>query len=194
MSEQLATPAPVRRARGRPPGAKDKAPRVRRTRVQVQKEGATPPKKLKEGAIQAQFIKWLETVPAPGVPGAKLGHFTFAIPNGIWIPGELQVRIRIIMTMRRQGMKKGIPDVTIALPLHGWHGCFIELKRDKSKMAPSQIEDGQREWLKRLRAAGYFVEMVAGLTDACQAVGRYLSGAQPLPFPWEVSDADAQAG
>lgn len=151
------------------------------------------PKKLKEGQIQSLFIKWLAGVPAPGMPGRKLGEYVFAIPNGIWIPGDLQTRIRIIMNMRRQGMKKGIPDVTIALPLHGRPGAFIELKRDPKQIQPSNIQPEQREWLTRLREVGYFVEMAVGLSNACAAVGRYMQGQAPEPFPWEVVSADASS-
>lgn len=194
MQEQT-THAPKRK-RGRPPGAKDSAPRARRSRKQIaegQQAMAAAPKKLKEGQIQSLFIKWLGGVPAPGRPGRKLGDYVFAIPNGIWIPGDLQTRIRIIMNMRRQGMKKGIPDVTIALPLHEYSGAFIELKRDAKQIQPSNIQDEQRDWLTRLREVGYFVEMVVGLEGACAAVGRYMQGLKPAPFPWEVESADAPA-
>lgn len=189
MQEQT---TPIKRKRGRPPGKKDAAPRVRRSRKQIAEgQQAAAPKKLKEGQIQSLYIKWLAGVPAPGKPGRKLGDYVFAIPNGIWIPGDLQTRIRIIMNMRRQGMKKGIPDVTIALPLHGYHGAFIELKRDAKQIQPSNIQPEQREWLERLRDVGYFVEMAVGLQEACAAVGRYMSGAAPMPFPWEKVSADS---
>lgn len=190
MQEQT---TPVKRKRGRPPGKKDAAPRKRRSRQQIAEGQPAAPKKLKEGQIQSLYIKWLAGVPAPGIPGKKLGDYVFAIPNGIWIPGDLQTRIRIIMNMRRQGMKKGIPDVTIALPLHGYHGAFIELKRDAKQIQPSNIQPEQREWLTNLRAVGYFCEMVVGLHAACAAVGRYMSGAAPLPFPWEKVSADTAA-
>jgi hypothetical protein len=136
---------------------------------------------IRESDIQKQFIKWLETVPAPGLPGAKLGAFAYAVPNGIWIPAPLQQRIQIIMAQRRLGLKKGIPDVIIDFPLHAWHGCRLELKRD----ATSQIHDEQKHWCESLRGRGYFVELCAGLGAATAAVGRYLRGEQPLAFPWD---------
>lgn len=180
-----ATSEAPRRRRGRPAGAKDTKPRKRRSKAEI---GAEPvkAKPVREGQIQAQFIKWLESVPAPGVPGGKLGHYTFAVPNGIWIPGPLEVRMRIIVTQRRQGLKKGVPDVHILFPLHRWHGCIIELKRDERGLMPSNMDETQVEWLNRCKARGYFVEICAGLTAACEAVGRYLNGCAPLPFPWEV--------
>jgi hypothetical protein len=183
---------PVRRKRGRPAGARDSVKRVRRKRGEV----AAEPKKVKpvrESDIQAQFMKWMDMQPAPGVPGGKLGHFAYAPPNGLWIPGTVQQRIQTIMAQRRVGMKKGIPDVIIDLPMGHWHGARLELKRfevaDSTKGGTASVmHDEQIEWLERLRSQGYFVEVCIGLEGACDAVRRYLDGEPPLPFPWEVQE------
>ncbi len=153
-----------------------------------------PARKEREGDQQVQCMKWLDAVPAPGVPGvpgAKLGDFAFAIPNGIWLPGaNVQQRIRVIMTMRRQGMKKGIPDINIALPLHGYHGCIIELKRlpvaKSSGPATTCMGDEQILWLERFRSVGYFCEVAIAVPGFVAAVSRYLKNEKPAPFPWEV--------
>jgi hypothetical protein len=188
---QTSQPSPsIKRKRGRPLGAVDSKPRTRRKKG----EAAAAPvvRKIRESDIQTTFMRWLEGVPAPGQPGRKLSDFAYSIPNGIWIPAPVKLKIMIIMTMRRQGLKKGVPDVCIDLPLHAWHGCRLEIKRD----ATSQIQPEQIEWLTRLRAAGFFCELCAGLGAATAAVGRYLRGEQPLPFPWEqeVADVHSAAG
>lgn len=185
MQPQPETPKP--RRRGRPAGTRDSKPRKRRTRAEVQSGAAAVAKvkKPRESDIQKQFIKWIDMQPAPDMPGCKLGEWVFAVPNGIWIPGDTITRMRIIMSQRRLGMRKGAPDVTIAFPVHGWHGAFIELKRDKEQVAPAQIKPEQRAWLDRLRRVGYFVEMCVGLEAACDAVRRYLDGALPEPLPWD---------
>lgn len=186
MSEAAEQLAPPKRKRGRPPGARDSKPRVRRSRNAVAAE-PKPARKVRESDHQIALMKWLDTVPAPNMGGPKLGHFAFAVPNGVWVPAPIDLRMRIIITMRRQGLKKGVPDVWIMLPLHGWHGCIIELKRDeRSQIAPEQIE-----WLDRLRGAGYFVELARGIQEATAAVNRYLAGEQPAPFEW-VDDVHGQ--
>jgi len=190
-AESIDNPAPVKRRRGRPPGVRDSKPRKRRSRSEVAAEPKVE-KKPKESVIQGRFIAWLSTQPAPNMPGCKLGDFAHAVPNGIWIPGELQTRIRIIMSQRRMGMKKGVPDVTIAFPIHGWHGCYIELKRDEMQLEPARIREEQVEWCERLRKVGYYVEMTVGLEAACDAVRRYLAGEQPPPFPWEKADVHSE--
>jgi len=193
MMQSQQTPAQPKR-RGRPKGAKDSAPRKRRPSSVVKAE-AKKPRKMREGDMQAQAMKWLDSVPAPGMEGRKLGEFAFAVPNGIWLPGaDIQLRIRVIMTMRRQGMKKGVPDVKILFPMHGYHGAVIELKRLRvagySGPETTMMGDEQIAWLDRLRAVGYFAEVAVGVAGFCAAVGRYIRGEKPLPFPWEES-ADA---
>ncbi len=181
-------PSDAPRKRGRPAGARDSKPRVRRSRLEVATGAPAAPQKLKkqrESDIQKAFIKWIDMQPAPGMVGCKLGEWVYAVPNGVWIPGEMVTRMRIIMTQRRLGMRKGAPDITIAFPLHNWHGCYIELKRDKDQIAPAQIKEEQVVWLERLRKVGYFVMMCVGLEEACDAVRRYIDGEEPLPFPWE---------
>ncbi len=198
MQPQTLPPPASKPKRGRPAGRKDSVKRVRRAKAVLQSE-PKPVRKVREGDMQAQCMKWLETVPAPGFPGHKLGEFCYAVPNGIWLPGaNLQQRIRVIMTMRRQGLKKGIPDTIIDLPLHGYHGARIELKRlpvaNSSGPTTSKMGDEQIVWLQRLRAVGYFCEVAVGVAGYCAAVGRYLRGEPPAPFPWEeVSDVHSRA-
>ncbi len=184
-------PTPPKRKRGRPAGVKDATPRKRRGKSELS-AAAKVVRPIRESDIQKQFIKWLDTVPAPGLPGCKLGEFAYAVPNGIWIPAPLQQRIQIIMAQRRLGLKKGIPDVIIDYPLHAWHGCRLELKRDAS----SEIHDEQKAWCERLRRRGYFVELCAGLGAATAAVGRYMRGEAPLSFPWDevVDDVHRATG
>jgi hypothetical protein len=187
MEQQQQTDAPKpRRGPGRKAGARDSKPRVRRTRAQIAQaraETGTAVPLKRESDHQKQFIKWIDMQPAPGIPGGKLGHYCYAVPNGVWIPTpDKHLRMRIIMSQRRLGLRKGVPDIIIDLPLHQWHGCRLELKRDES----SNVSDEQKAWLERLRARGYFCELVPGIQGATAAVRRYLEGEQPLPFPWEV--------
>lgn len=185
QSETAPQPKPKRR--GRPAGARDTKPRVRRSKAQLASGvPAATVKKPRESDMQKQCIKWIDMQPAPDMPGHKLGEFVFAVPNGVWIPGEMVTRMRIIMSQRRLGMRKGAPDITIAFPVHGWHGAYIELKRDKDQLAPAQLKDEQIGWLERLRKVGYFVEMCVGVEGFCDAVRRYLAGEQPRAFPWEA--------
>lgn len=188
MEAQTQTTQQPKKRRGRPAGSKDSKPRVRRGKGEA--AAPKPAKKERESDIQSQFIKWLGMRPAPGFPGCKLGDFTHAIPNGIWIPAPLKQRIMIIMSQRRQGMRKGYPDVCIDLPLHGYHGARIELKR----VSRWEFKDEQREWLERLRSAGFFCEVAHGVAGACDAVERYLRGEPPLPFPGEEGTESVHVG
>lgn len=192
MESQSASLPPPKR-KGRPPGSRDTKPRQRRTKAAVQEARANVVPR--EGEMQTQCMKWLDTIPAPNDLPGRLGDYAHASPNGIWLPGaDVQQRIRVIMTMRRQGMKKGFPDVSIDVPLHGYHGARIEIKRKPVgkhwSKTTSKMGDEQPGWCERLRAAGYFVEVVVGVAGFCAAVGRYLNGQEPELFPWEL-DEDA---
>ncbi len=186
MEAQQESNAP-RRFRGRKPGVRDSKPRKRRTRAEMAADVAAGKtaagKPMREADHQKQFIKWIDQQPAPGLPGEKLGNYCYAVPNGIWIPTpDKHLRMRIIMSQRRLGLRKGIPDIVLDLPLHQWHGARLEMKRDEN----SAISEEQIAWLERLRKRGFFCELVPGVQGATAAVRRYLAGEPPLPFPWEV--------
>jgi hypothetical protein len=72
-----------------------------------------------------------------------------------------------------EGLKKGIPDITVALPammgaiLH--HGLYIELKR-KGKKARAE----QTAWHIKLRRAGYLVLVIDDYDILVQMVTKYI--------------------
>ena len=71
--------------------------------------------------------------------------------------------------MQAMGLKKGIPDVTLAVPSNGYHGLFIELKVGKNKPTPEQ-----RAWLSALAAEGYKTAVCYGWIEAKEVIESYL--------------------
>jgi|SRR5579863_5831507 len=67
-------------------------------------------------------------------------------------------------TLSRMGVKKGIADFFLALPLDGKAGLWIELKVGKGKLSPDQID-----FLARKSLRGYQAMAVWG-EDAAKAV------------------------
>lgn len=134
--------------------------------------------------MQAAFWEYLTKVPVVVPRGmvAHLSDFSFHPPNGVWIPGNPKSSARIINSLRDQGFHPGVSDMVIAYPRHGWHGAFLELKKDKK----SPIREEQKVWLNRMRWAGYFCELCVGLDEAIGAVQRYLQGQKPRQFPWDT--------
>jgi hypothetical protein len=140
----------------------------------------TAPSLVRESEIQRTLWDYLTKLPVPE-HDCYLSDLSFHPPNGVWIPGDPRASAKIINSLRGQGFKTGVSDLVIAYPLHGWHGAFIELKKDKK----SRIEDDQKVWLKRMRACGYFTELCIGLDAGIEAIQRYLAGHKPLGFPWK---------
>lgn len=56
--------------------------------------------------------------------------------------------------LRAEGVKAGVPDLCLPVPRGGYHGLYIELKRQRGGRA----SDNQVEWLDALSKQGYPVE------------------------------------
>lgn len=67
-----------------------------------------------------------------------------ACPNGILKNVAAHIRLT------KEGFSAGFPDVMVLLPASGYHGLFIEMKRDGGKQSETQ-----KDWQKRLTAVGY---------------------------------------
>lgn len=59
-------------------------------------------------------------------------RYMFHIPNG----GHRNVAEAA--SLKRQGVKPGVPDIFLAYPSGPWHGLFIELKSKKGKLSKHQ--------------------------------------------------------
>ena len=78
----------------------------------------------------------------------------------------------------KQGLHIGASDLFIAWPCNGYPGAWIELKRDKWKLVPSEEEHVTRQkmFLEKMRLAGYFTAFCVGIDEALAAVSLYLKG------------------
>lgn len=102
--------------------------------------------KLEEAAYP--LLKWLYHVPN----GGKRDKVTAA-------------------RMKAAGVKSGVPDICLPVPLWGYAGLYIELKYGKNR--PSS---NQREWLDFLSHAGYRVAVCYGCEEAIAEIMKYLKG------------------
>lgn len=71
--------------------------------------------------------------------------------------------------LKRMGVKKGVADFFLALPLNGKAGLWIELKVGKGKLSPEQIL-----FLERKIVRGYEAIAVWGKDAAKAAILTYL--------------------
>lgn len=72
-------------------------------------------------------------------------------------------------TLKRMGVKKGVSDFFLALPLDGYHGFWIELKVGKNKPTPEQLA-----FLDRKTERGYLCAVCWGFEAAKELLKNYL--------------------
>ena len=90
----------------------------------------------------------------------------FHIPNG----GSRNVIEA--KNLKRQGVKPGVPDICLPVPRWGWHGLFIELKRQKGGRATPE----QMEYIEDLKDQGYAAQICHGFDEASTFILDYLEG------------------
>lgn len=73
-------------------------------------------------------------------------------------------------SLKRQGVKAGVPDLCLPVARCGYHGLFIELKVGKNKQTKNQIE-----WQDKLNAQGYLSVCCWGWQSAQELIENYLN-------------------
>ena len=86
------------------------------------------------------------------------GVLYFAVPNG----GRRGVREAV--SLRRQGVQPGIPDLVLPGPDARWRCLAIELKRSKG----GRVSEEQEAWHRLLRSCGWQVLVCRGADDAIE--------------------------
>lgn len=88
----------------------------------------------------------------------------FAIPNG-------GARNAITGAMlKAEGVRRGIPDLFLAMPSCCFHGLFIEMKKTKGGV----VSEYQKNIHEQLRNQGYDVAICKGWAEARQVICEYL--------------------
>lgn len=84
--------------------------------------------------------------------------------------------------MKRMGKAKSWPDMFIARARHGYHGLYLELKRegesvrrkDNGELLKNEHLQAQAEMHEKLRAEGYWCDFVIGFGEAKRVLDWYL--------------------
>lgn len=72
--------------------------------------------------------------------------------------------------LKRMGVKKGVLDFHLAIPMGDFHGLWLELKVGKGKLLPEQID-----FIRRKQSRGYVATAVWGFEAAKEIIMCYLS-------------------
>lgn len=78
--------------------------------------------------------------------------------------------------LKAEGLKKGVPDLTLPVPRHHWHGLYIEMKRPAGPNGSQcgRVTKAQNWWLNELNAQGYLAIVCYGWEEARDAILEYL--------------------
>jgi len=93
-----------------------------------------------------------------------------AVPNG----GNRNVREA--HRLKKQGVKSGVSDIFLPIPVGDYHGMFIEMKRRKVD-GPSKASKKQQDFLDTMNATGYYAMVCHGADHAIAEIKEYLEWA-----------------
>ena len=112
-----------------------------------------------EDAEQALLFEWASYHPTL--------RCMFAIANG----GNRNHREAA--RLKKQGVKAGVYDIFLPIPMGEYHGLFIELKRRK-KDGPSRVSKKQQDFGETMEATGYHAVVCYGADFAIAEIKDYL--------------------
>lgn len=78
-----------------------------------------------------------------------------------------------------EGVKGGVPDVALMLPVYPFHGLFVEMKIPaKGSKRAGVVSSAQELWHIQLKSQGYKVVVCYGWEDAKNTIVEYIAGAE----------------
>ena len=116
---------------------------------------------MTEAQHQANVIKWSQqpSVRAMWPELALLHH----IPNG-------GTRDPVEGKLKQQGVKSGVPDLSLPVARERYHGLYIEMKTETGRPTVEQ-----KWWGEQLTAQGYVWEVCHGWQSAVRVLEWYLT-------------------
>lgn len=100
----------------------------------------------------------------------------FAIPNGAHLAGDKKARAIQMARLKKQGLKPGVSDVFLPLPVTRvsgvYAGLFIEMKRRKAD-GPSSVSQDQANFHIAMIQAGYKCVVCYGADEAIEEIRKY---------------------
>ncbi|MEG1863636.1 MAG: VRR-NUC domain-containing protein [Oscillospiraceae bacterium] len=127
---------------------------------------------VSESVEQISLFSW--AIYAAGtMPELELLHH---IPNG----GKRD--ITTAKRLKAEGVKAGVPDISLPVPSGRYHGLYIELKVGKNKTT-----DNQNGWIDKLQQQGYCVAVCYGWEAASKIITQYLKQPEKLSIGGKTS-------
>lgn len=112
---------------------------------------------MTEDQEQAYVIRWANTKP--------WGQFLIHIANET-VGGRSRVLRNVAL-----GVRKGVPDLLLPIPMHGYHSLWIEMKR----MDGGTVSKSQEAWIKALNQMGHLAVVCHGGIAAIAVLSDYMN-------------------
>ena len=124
------------------------------------KKTYTPNNSPLEADEQAKYFRWIRANQIK-YPALRWIHASLA---GIKLSPFLAKKAK------EQGNRKGICDICIPCARRGYHGAYIEMKRQNGgRLSPEQVE-----FMNHLEAEGYYKSVAKGAEHAIEITKFYL--------------------
>ena len=114
--------------------------------------------KNNEHLAQTLLIKWFR------LQYPLMAKCLWAIPNG----GARHIGTAI--KLKQEGVTAGVADLFLMIPANGFHGLFIEMKKDKG----GRLQQNQENFLNLAESMGYGAEVAYGFEEAQKIIQKYL--------------------
>ena len=100
---------------------------------------------------------------------AVIEYCTLKGIKAVHIPNESKRSPAYGAKMKRMGLRKGFPDLSFPTPRKGYHGLYIELKRDRTCKPTAE----QWRWINYLNGQGYCAAVCYGAGEAIMVIEEY---------------------
>ena len=85
------------------------------------------------------------------------------------IPNGGQRSITTATRLKKEGVKAGVPDLFLPVARGGYHGLYIEMKKEGGRLS-----NNQKYWIKKLKEQDYNVEVCLGFEEAKNELSKYI--------------------
>lgn len=86
------------------------------------------------------------------------------------IPNGGKRNITTAKRLKLEGVKPGVPDICLPVARKGYHGLYIELKKQKG----NTTTENQDKWIEDLKKEGYYAVVCKGWQEASKTILNYL--------------------
>lgn len=114
-----------------------------------------------EAMEQSNLLEWCGWM-QKRIPELRL---LYHVPNGGY-RNEIEAA-----HLKRQGVKRGVPDLCLPVARGKYHGLYIEMKTRNGK-----VSEWQEMWLNDLTEQGYLAVVCRGADEARKVLEEYLHG------------------